>query len=149
LDSLNFALNRQESPQYTSIASLTYSSFITFQVLRGNEQGFGGGKHHLQVLSHIQAVDEVVRACDADCVDCMSVRESIHLHFVKYHMEGVQDAILRSNDLTLIQTVPVDHFAMESILRVYDDFVFATWVEPPWVQLPKLVQTSLVQLEDN
>ena len=91
----------------------------------------------------------MVCASDAHCVDCVSVRKTVQLHLVQNHKESAQDAILRSNDLALFQTVPVDHFATESILTVDNDFVFVSWVKPLRVNLPKFVQQFFVQPEDN
>ena len=91
----------------------------------------------------------MVVAAHAQLVDCVGVREADQLYLVQHHQERVQDAVLRCDDPALFKAVPVNHITMESVLAVDKDLVFVLRVEPPSVQLLKLVKQCLVRLEHN
>ena len=87
----------------------------------------------LEVLAHIQTIDQMLMTAHTQLVDSVGVGEPDKFDLLAHHEHSVQDAILSCQDLTLLKAIGLDHLASEFILSVGNDFFLLCGCETTWV----------------
>ena len=93
----------------------------------------------LEVLAHVETIDEVFVAADTQLVDSIGVAQTDQFDLLAHHQHRIENAVLSSQYLTLLEAICLDHFTPERIWRVSDYLFLLRGCESTWVQLLEAV----------